>query len=204
MPRFSIRQLLLATAFIATGCCALLNASSWVAAAFLGGVTLLLSAAVLFAIYRDGERRAYWIGFTVLGWTYLFLCFSGFLSASSLSWHGNITALLAGAIYDRAYASQAVPAGSYIVPTVTYSPYSSSSSYRSPASSMPNAYTPSPAVGGGLVTWVPAATQAPPGPDRESFLYVAHALWTLLIATCGGWLAAWLHRSRPKQASRAE
>jgi hypothetical protein len=124
MPRFSIRQLLATTAFIAVGCCALLNASAWVASALFCGVTLILSAAVLFAIYREAERRAFWIGFAVLGWTYLFLCFSGFLSATSLGWHSNLPALLAGALYDRAYASQPMPAvPASTVPTFVYSPY---------------------------------------------------------------------------------
>src|SRR5688500_712555 len=136
MPRFSIRQLLLATAFIAVGCFALLNASAWVAAALFCGLTLILSAAVLFAIYRDGERRAFWIGFAVLGWVYLFLCFSGFLSATSLSWHGNITALLTGALYDRVYSSEPAPSVPYATSTLTYSPYTPA------GSNMPMTFTP--------------------------------------------------------------
>jgi hypothetical protein len=200
MPRFSIWQLLVATAFIAAGCFALLNASAWVASALFCGVALLLSAAILFAIYRDGERRAYWIGFAVLGWAYLFLCFGGFLSATSLSWHGNLTALLAGALYDRAYAGQAVPAvPGTTVPTITYSPSPYYPAYPT-TGNMPNAYT-NPAVPmTGSVTFAAVAMQVPPGPDREQFLYVAHALWTLLIATCGGWLAAWLHTTRLKSS----
>lgn len=196
MLRFSIRQLLFATAFFAAGCFALLNASAWVASALFSGVTLILSAAVLFAIYREAERRAYWIGFAVLGWVYLFLCFGGIVSATSLSWHSNVTALLAGALYERAYASQAVPAmPASTLPTITYS----TSPYIPPTSSMPNAYTPSPVVPmTGSVTYATVVMQPPAGPDREQFLYVAHALWTLLIATCGGWLAAWLYATRLK------
>jgi hypothetical protein len=199
MPRFSIRQLLIATAFIGVGCFALLNASSWVAAASLGGVALALSAAVLFAIYRDGERRAYWIGFTVLGWTYLFLCFSGLLSVTSLSWQGNVTALLAGALYDRAYANQPLPATSFT--------YMQTTPYPPPTSTIPNAnpYQPVPVVpNGGTVTYTAVAVQPSIGPDRESFLYVAHALWTLLIATCGGWLAVWLYATRPRPTGQEQ
>ena len=88
--------------------------------------------------------------------------------------HSNVTALLAGALYDRAYASQAVPAGSYIVPTTTYVP---ASPYSPPTSTMPNAYQPIPgAPMPGIVTFAPVAMQAPAGPDREQFIVVAHAL----------------------------
>ena len=196
MPRFSIRQLLLATAFIAAGCFALLNASAWVSAAMFCGVALLLSAAILFAIYRDGERRAYWIGFGVFGGLYLFLCFSGIVSVSSLRWHSNLPALLAGSLYDRAYPSQPVPAGSYILPPTTYFP---TSPYSTPTSTIPNANAYQPVPGApmpGIVTFAAVGVQPTTGPDRESVLYVAHALWTLFLATCGGWLAAWLYATR--------
>lgn len=94
MPRFSIRQLLIATAFIAVGCFGLLNATPLIAAASLTAVTMILCTAVLLSIYWDAERRAFWIGFVILGWVYLLLCFGGFLSATGFDWRGNFTGSL--------------------------------------------------------------------------------------------------------------
>lgn len=190
MPRFSIRQLLLATALIAAGCFALLNATPLAAAAAMSGLALILSAAVLLAIYRDGERRAFWVGFALLGWTYLFLCFGGFLSATSLDWRGNITGQLALALYDRAYTGEAAQP-----PSTGFSPYAP------PSATFPGGYAP---MTGAPVypSTAPVMVQVSSGPDREQFLYIAHSLWTLLIAACGGWFAQWLCATRTKPASQ--
>jgi hypothetical protein len=196
MPRFSIRQLFIATAFIAAGCFGLLNATPLVAAASLTGVALILSVAVLIAIYRGGERRAFWVGFAFLGWVYLFLCFGGLLSATSFDWRGNITGQLALALYDRAYLSEAARP---VQPTV-FSPYvpppgtiyPSYPSGIAPVTGAPMVYT----------QLTPVIVQVSSGPDREQFLYVAHSLWTLLLAACGGWFAQWLYATRAKDVSR--
>jgi hypothetical protein len=45
----------------------------------------------------------------------------------------------------------------------------------------------------------------PPGmpaiiaPSQRDFTNVSHALWTLLLAFCGGWFAQWLYASRERQ-----
>jgi len=75
MPRFSIRQLLIATALVAVGCLAILNATPIVASAMMGAVALLLVAAIVLSIYRTGDKRAFWIGFAIFGWSYLLLCY---------------------------------------------------------------------------------------------------------------------------------
>jgi hypothetical protein len=71
--RFTLRQLLLWTALIAVGLVALRSASAtWVSASV--GLTLLaLAASPLLALYRDGPARAYWIGFTTIGWFYVLI-----------------------------------------------------------------------------------------------------------------------------------
>ena len=66
MLRFTIRQMLLATVLIAIAIAALINASGWWASALSSGVLLMLCAAILLAVFRDGQRRAFWIGFSVL------------------------------------------------------------------------------------------------------------------------------------------
>jgi hypothetical protein len=188
MPRFSIRQLLIATAFAAAGCFGLLNATALVAAAALSGVALLLSASVLLATYRDGERRAFWVGFAFLGWVYLFLCFGGILSSTGFDWRGNVTGQLALALYDRAYVTAAVQPAQY----TSSSAYTPTYSTGMAPPGAPMAY---PAM-------APVIVQVSSGPDREQFLYVSHALWTMLFATCGGWFAQWLYATRTKEASQ--
>ena len=37
----------------------------------------------------------------------------------------------------------------------------------------------------------------PPGPNEGDFVNVAHALWTLLFAAIGGFLAFWLYSTGP-------
>ena len=35
------------------------------------------------------------------------------------------------------------------------------------------------------------------GPSHGDFVNVAHSLWALLLAACGGWLARWLYATGP-------
>ena len=47
--------------------------------------------------------------------------------------------------------------------------------------------------GGGPTVAIPAFT----GPSQGDFINVAHSLWALLLAACGGWLARWLYATGP-------
>lgn len=71
--RFTIRQLLFVTAFLALSCAALLGASSMWGAALWTCLAFYLAVAVLLAIFKDGSARAYWIGFALMGWLYFVL-----------------------------------------------------------------------------------------------------------------------------------
>jgi hypothetical protein len=110
MPRFTIRQLLAATALVAFGCLALLKSSSFLAAAMLGAVALALIAAVLLAIYRVGDRRAFWLGFAIFGWSYLLLCYGSIFkdNNSPIGWSRLVTGQLAMALYDRIHTSPGI------------------------------------------------------------------------------------------------
>ena len=184
MPRFSIRHLLIATAVIAVGCFALLNASPIVAAAMTGAVALLLVATVVLSIYRTGDKRAFWIGFAIFGWSYLLLCYGPIFTEtnSPFGWTRLITGRLATALYNRIHGTTGVQVATFAysypvnpypgVPVTVYVP--------SPPPPMP----------------VPVAAPVAAGPDRVDFLSVAHSLWALTIALGGGWFAAWASRSR--------
>ena len=105
--RFSLKQLLLATALVAVGCVALRNANTtWVAAMF-GLAWMVLVASVLLVVFRDGERRSFWVGFAVLGWSYLLFPTLGFLGMGQ-QFDALITTRLSHSAYDWLY-SEPVP-----------------------------------------------------------------------------------------------
>jgi hypothetical protein len=189
MPRFSIRHLLIATAVVAIGCFALMKSSSLWASLLMGVVVLTLAAAVLLAIFRDSERRAYWIGFAFVGWLYVVLCFGNIFAEnrSPFGWTRIITAQAATALYDRIYLS----AGRQ--PPYDPSAYvgmEMGGGYMGGSMGMGDGM----AMSGGMG---PIPTR--PLPDRTHYLNVAHALWTLLLAVCGGWFAQWLYATRARQ-----
>jgi hypothetical protein len=168
MPRFSIRQLLFATALVAAGIVALLNATATIAATAIAIVLVLLGAAVLLAIYRDGQARAFWIGFAFFGWLYMALCFLPFFGSDvPFGWSRMITGTAAGALHNRLFTRERVQ--------------------PNPPPRFSNPFGPPP---GTVIQYID-------GPPYAEFLQIAQALWALHIATCGGWFAAWLYATRP-------
>jgi hypothetical protein len=165
MPRFSILHLLAVTALAAVGCVALLNSSSIGAASLNGFVVLILAASVLLAVFRDRERRAYWVGFAFSGWLYLILCFGPIFYESPFGRSRIITGRLATALYDRIYARPDVP-------TYPADPFSVTDPFGPSSMAI--------------------------SPERADFLFVAHALWSVLFAMLGGLFARWLYESRKK------
>jgi hypothetical protein len=65
VPRFSIRQLLLATAFVAIGCYALRWASPWWSILLFYATLAFLAVGSMVALHFPGERRAFWTAFIV-------------------------------------------------------------------------------------------------------------------------------------------
>jgi hypothetical protein len=196
MPRFSIRQLLVATALVAFGCLALLKSSSFLAAAMMGTVALVLVAAAVLAIYRAGDLRAFWLGFAIFGWSYLLLCYGSIFNEnnSPIGWRRIITGQLATALYDRIYASAAIQ------PTIAHP----TDPFRAPPPSAaypadPFGAPPPSMAGGPFGTGTgPQTIQIATGPNPVDFLNVAHSLWATLIAFGGGWFAAWVQRGTHK------
>src|SRR5262245_41528296 len=75
--RFSIANLLVAVAIVAIGMVAL-NSPTNIVGGVLGFATIgLVLAAVLGAIYRTGESRAFWLGVAIFGGSYFVIIFSG-------------------------------------------------------------------------------------------------------------------------------
>src|SRR5262245_44347955 len=71
--RISIAGLMGIVPVAAVGLAALRNASpTWAGPTYLGGRGVL-GLAILCAIYAQGARRAWWLGFCLFGWGYLAL-----------------------------------------------------------------------------------------------------------------------------------
>ena len=51
----------------------------------------------------------------------------------------------------------------------------------------------------GTVRWRMPVVATAAGPKADNFVNVAHALWTLVLAACGGKFARWLYQSRSEQ-----
>ena len=72
---FSLRQLMLATAFVAVGCYALRWASPWWSIVlFYAGIVLIVGG-ILVVINRRGETRSFWAGFAICGILHMLLVF---------------------------------------------------------------------------------------------------------------------------------
>jgi hypothetical protein len=208
--RFSLKQLLLATAIVALGCVALRNANAtWVAAMF-GLAWLALAASLLLALYREGPIRAFWIGFATLGWLYMLLLLYAwsFVADPNAAWntpprrHNLITTHLAHVLYDwfftepepRGIGGTGPMQGAISMTAGSMGPYPGGMS-SADGGMMPGAGgIPGMGMGGmpGGMGGGPTFT----GPSQDDFTNVAHTLWTLLLAFCGGWFARWVYATR--------
>jgi len=196
--QFSLRHLLVAVAFVAIACVALLNANPWwVRGTWLAAVGLSF-VAVLQAIFRRGERRAFWLGFAIAGW----LCIvAGSDWFPGLRISRQLPQQILGFLYSRLPESIRLPTieeptgrsanGSLVFPPST-DDYASQD----------------PRVTTGLV-WLAQQQQPATAPNLrhvgfEYFEATGEALWTLLMALLGGLVARWIYRSeaaRPAPAS---
>ena len=68
--RFSLRRLLAFVAFVAVGIVSLRNASYLVSGFLSIAWLVFLMVTVLGAVYRKEQRRAFWIGCCVFGWSF--------------------------------------------------------------------------------------------------------------------------------------
>src|SRR6266404_5284350 len=75
MPRFRFSLLALFgfVTFAAIACAALANPTEAWAIATLTLVLAVLACSMLAAIYGFGQRRAFWLGFSIFGWGHILL-----------------------------------------------------------------------------------------------------------------------------------
>jgi hypothetical protein len=204
--QFSIRNLLVLVLFVAIGITALFNANGWWNAGLWGCVLTLLSAAILFAVHRREEQRAYWVGFAAFGWIYFALVLvSQWASQPDLIFVTRVANLAYGALPESrrtewigGSAAQSWSVGGQtgymLAPPVAYS------STPGGGWSGPQTITYL-APSNGTVISTPAAMN-PSYIRPAEFVQISHALALLIAAVIGGRLSKWLCRtSRPKQAN---
>jgi hypothetical protein len=182
-PRFTIAGLMGLVVASAVGVAAVRFASETWAGVLLLGTLILLGAAVLGVVHRRGARRAWWQGFALFGWGYLFAAF-GPWAADAVAPHLPTTAAL-DALYtkmhptgDEAQRLSAFVARGGGAGTATY------------------AITTAAPSGGGSAPTAGMGSGAPPAtftfrvmlatPTPEFFRRVGHCLWALLAAVLGG------------------
>jgi hypothetical protein len=69
--RFTLAQLMAIVLYVGVGFAALRNADEfWASAAYTLAI-ILIAVALVGALTRSGKARTPWVGFAVLGWTYL-------------------------------------------------------------------------------------------------------------------------------------
>jgi hypothetical protein len=223
LPRwtFRLRQLFLWTAAIALGLVALRSASPTWVSAMLGLALAVLSVSILSAIFRRGPQRAFWIGFTTIGWLYVLLLFTSWTlgrtttNNSPLRVHNLITQKLSSVsyhwLYDEAFDSYNATVRAFSGPMGSmggrgYGGMMSGSEGDSGYGGDAYKATYSGGMGSvmlGGVSGPVAAPGPPPGPNESDFVNVAHALWALLFAAIGGCVAGWLYQTGPGRTDKS-
>jgi hypothetical protein len=218
--RFTLRQFFIGIALIALSCVALRGASSWWVSAMLGLTLFVLTTSLLLVAYRRGAERAYWAGFAIFGWVYVLMLILGWtMVGGPLRTSGLFTDKLSRVSYDWLYAQATTPAmtgsssGSY-----GYGGYGSvggSSDSSGMASGMEGGDMSGEGAYGSSMPGVAGSPGAPPGyggpigqppppaykpPSKDHFTNVAHGVWALLLAACGGWLARLIYVTQPRDS----
>ena len=178
--RFSMRQMLIWMAVIAAmiplGGFVLRNASTWVGPMTLLATGCVLAASACLALNRLEASRAFWAGFAIFGTMYFVLAGDPF--GTPYSYH-FITEEWSDAAYER-WFGPAEDSPPFVYPPPIPSPVS----YQ--------------------YAETPAAESAEP--SRESFLMIAHMLWTFVFAIAGGWLSVLIYatgRPQPRKDQRS-
>jgi hypothetical protein len=196
LPRFSLRQLLLATALAAVACYALRWASPWWSIALLYADLAAVVVAALVAINWPGEPRSFWAGFFVCAALHWVLAFE-------LGFDNGIPPHHPGAFATRwlsAYAYQLVKPQLKVDP-IRVDPWEigairgrwGGESLEVPAFA---GSAPVPSFKAGEDGYFRGFGPGPFFIFEEDFVNVALGCWTLLAGYVGGQVSLALHRWR--------
>lgn len=217
-PTISIRAMFCVVAFVGLACVALVRANSIWSTVMFTAALAVISLGVLAAILRRGAKQAYWIGFALFGWLYLWMAHwrsdpDVQFGSNVISWRMQqdetgplaTTRLLAyfytewlPKIRETPAATQAPPyigSGGYAtsVPNVTAGGYG--------GMVPPGGAFGGPGAGGGGMGGVVVVT-TPPAivnyPAMHEFMRVGHSLLTIILAVIGGIVATYLYQTRDR------
>jgi hypothetical protein len=187
--RFSLRQLLGLVTFVAIACGGLVRPSPTSASAIFTLTLAVLLVAVLAAVGRKGSQRAFWIGFAIAGWGYLWLAHwpddERYFTNRSWELQTNGPLLTTKLLRLAHNALHPPPDGGF---------------GGGGFFSIPVEQTGGPARALGL----PFAQFSPPRPmpvdyeaNLNAFMRIGHSLWALLFAYLGGLLTRYFYDTRP-------
>ncbi|HVX14951.1 MAG TPA: hypothetical protein VHC22_27420 [Pirellulales bacterium] len=186
--RFSLRGLFGVVSFLAVSCGLIIYATPLLAIATFSAMLVVMLTAILGAIYNRGDRRAFWTGFALFGFAYVWL-FCGnwqmldgsghprdhLLSTTFLTW-----------CYSKAPFTRTTSTMVPLTPGI--------SGMTGPAPMMVRGMMPG---GSPAMTMTTVATP----PDWSAFMTTGHSLFTLAFAFFGGVIARRGHR---RLAGRSE
>ncbi len=189
--RFSIASLLGIVLFVAIAIAALRASNDAWDSSVLGLTLLTLLAAALLAVHRTDRRRAFWLGFAVFGWIYLF--------ASLIPQ----IALRLPTTLGLAFIDSKIPGRDTTIPPgftypITYNPVQA-------GGYTPQFYTLPTSIQGNVWIWDTTTDKLVPGPGSttENFLRIGHSFLALVLAIVGGQLSRYLYRTGERQAPGA-
>ena len=195
--RFSLGRLLAGVTFVAFGCAALANATPLCSAVVATLTVATLFYAVLAAVYRVADSRAFWLGMSIVGWGYFLLV--AFLSSGiPFGDAAELPFVTSKLLYALAEAlpqdrPENIPAW------IPASAQATLASGATPASfEIYTADNPPPAnltIPGGLVP-----TSLSSAPDFQEFYGIGECLWSLLLGSIGGLVARHLYATRERRA----
>lgn len=216
--RFSLRSLLGGVAFAAVACAALISASPlWASGLWTVTVAALL-AAIPLAIFRDGRRHAFALGFLSFGWLYLGILVwpynTRLLDSENRFLPGQLaTSRLNTLAYEKLLPLFRTPANSAASGSAWGNPTPAWGNATPPVQPPPAMSGGMPGAGGGqpmggivggggmgLMGGSAGTISVSNYPSQNDFESVGDALWTLMIAVCGGILARYLYGTRRSPA----
>jgi len=189
LPRFSLRALFIAVGLFGLGLVVLINASDlWASAVFT--VTLCVLFIGVVGSILSGPARAYWIGFTVFGWGYLWIAHwptndqfipGNILPRWRLQTHSG--GLLTTHVLEYGYKN--------LLPLIRERP-SVAPTYHEPGSGPMSRYFD---FGGGYAEARSSSVDESNGsyPYIHNFMRVGHSLWAMLFAFVGAWIGGRFH-----------
>ena len=202
LPRFSLREMLLAVAFVGIGCYALRWASPFWSNLLFYVTLLLVMAGTLIAINWPGEPRSFWVGFVLCGVTHWALVFHpgfdhGFPGPFSRTF---ITRVLSEHAYQRIRPHLTVNPRIEDIATIRDMNGHRWGRQDPHRPDDPNAFAVIVAARNGYFYSNRAETF---NVHEEDFVAVGDYIWTILLAYLGAQISLLIYRTRSAKADDA-